>query len=341
MIFDNVHLFWLLLLIPVFFGLFGFVRYNRRKQLSKLGNTDIVNKLMLETSNFKPWLKFSILMLAMALLIIALARPEFATETKVNANDNSEIIIALDISNSMLADADNMSFSRLKLAKNAISNMIDNLKNEKIGLVVFAGQAVMQIPITRDYGAFKLILNSLEPDYISAQGTDISDAIDLATSSFSPGKDFHKSIIIISDGEDHEGNIEPAIQRAKKDGITIYTIGIGSTRGNPININGKPMTDKNGQIIISKLNEEILRKISKETNGIYINFSGNPRALKDVYEKMTKSDTKGTTKVVKYDEKYHYFVFPALILLIIEFFILNRRNKWIAKINIFEKKEEQ
>jgi Ca-activated chloride channel family protein len=293
---------------------------------------------MLEVSNFRPWAKFSLLMLSLALLIIALARPQFATETKVNANESSEIIIALDISNSMLAKSQNSDFTRLKLAKNAISNLIGNLQNEKVGLVVFAGQAVMQIPITNDYSAFKLILNSINPSYLTAQGTAIADAISISCDAFTPEKNNQRTIIIISDGEDHEGDIEKAIQKAKQNGIKIYTVGIGSPRGNSIIVNGEPLRDKQGNIVISKLNETVLRQIAKETDGQYINFSNNSKALKEIYDKMNNADADGKTKVAKYDEKYHYFVLPALLLIILEFFVLIRTNRWIAKINIFEKK---
>lgn len=336
MIFENPKLFWLLLIIPVFLILFALMRNNRKKQLAKLGNSDVLKQLKLETSNIRPWFKFSVLMMALSLIIIALARPQFATETKVNTNDNSEIIIALDISNSMLANSQLNSFSRLTLAKNAISNMIDNLVNERIGLVVFAGQAVMQIPITNDYSAFKLILNSLQPGYISAQGTAISDAIELSISSFSAEKEFKKSIIIISDGEDHEGDLDRAINEAKQNSIPIYTVGIGSKRGDPINIDGQPLKDNKGQIVISKLNEDILRKIAKGTDGQYINFSGNSKILNDIYKNMNSKDGNGKTKVARYDEKYNYFLFPALIIILLEFFILVRKNRWLAKIKIFD-----
>jgi len=337
MIFENIRIFWLLLIIPLSIGLFVLLRFSRKKQLAKLGNSEVLKKLMLETSNTRPWLKFSLLMLVFVFLIIALARPQFATETKIDANDNCEIIIALDISNSMLAASKNNTVSRLTLAKKAIDEMINVLGNERVGLIVFAGQAVVQIPITRDYSAFKLILNSLEPGFITAQGTAIADAVELSLNSFSQEEGFSKSIIIISDGEDHEGNVDRVIDLAKKDAVQIFTLGIGSKRGSTIVINGKPLTDKNGEIIVSKLNEDVLRKISAETDGKYANFLGNTKILKDVYKNINKSDKNGKSKVAKYDEKYHYFVIVALFLLLAEFFILMRKNRWLAKIRIFEK----
>lgn len=336
-IFQNTKIFWLLFLIPFFFGLFVLLRINRKRQLKKLGNLTISKKLMHEVSDSRAWIKFSILMISVALLIVALARPQFATETKVNANENNEIIIALDISNSMLAKSQTSTLNRLDYAQNAIIDLLEKLENEKVGMVVFAGQAVMQVPITNDYSAFKLIMKSIDPSYITAQGTDLADAINLSMNAFSPNENNQKSIIIISDGEDHEGTVDPAIDEAKQKGIKIYTVGIGSQRGEPIEINGEILKDQNGQIVMSKLNESILREIASETGGEYINFSTNSKALKDIYDKMNQTDASGKTKVAKFDDKYHYFVFPALLLLIFEFFILKRKNRWIAKIKIFEK----
>ncbi|MBN2662366.1 MAG: VWA domain-containing protein [Bacteroidales bacterium] len=336
-IFQNTEIFWLLFAIPLFFGIFIFLRFKRKQQLQKLGNIKVVSVLVQGTSIFRPWFKFSLIMLSVSLLIVALARPQFATETKVKANENNEIIIALDISNSMLAKAQNSTLTRLDYAQKAINDLIANLENEKIGMVVFAGQAIMQVPITHDYSAFKLILNSIDPSYISAQGTDLTDAINLSVNAFSPIENNQKTIIIISDGEDHEGNIEPAIEKAKQNGIKIYTVGIGSTRGEPIYLNGSILKDQNGEVVMSKLNEDILRQIANQTGGDFINFTSNSQALKDVYYAINQTDASGKTKVAKFDDKYHYFVFPALLLLIFDFFILIRKNKWISKIDIFNK----
>jgi Ca-activated chloride channel homolog len=335
--FGNIELLWILLAIPVMFGLFAVVRLYRRKQIAKLGKAEITKTLILENSNFRPWAKFSFLMLALSLLLFALSRPQFVTETKVDASEGNEIIIALDISNSMLASADNLSFSRLEMAKNAIFKFIDNLNNEKLGLVVFAGQAVMQIPITQDYSAFEVILKSISPSYISAQGTSIGDAIDLATSSFTPDDNHQKILILISDGEDHEGNIDEFIKKASQNNVKIYTVGIGSTRGNPVYIDGEILKDKKGEIVMSKLNETILRQIAKDTEGEYLNFDNKAQNLKKIYDKMGKTDSDGKTSIAKYDEKYYYFVFPAFLLLLFEFFILMRKNKWLQRLNIFKK----
>ena len=335
--FGNTEYLWALLALPVFFVLFVLLRMNRRKQLKKLGNVAVTNALLIEVSNFRPWLKFSVLITALGLLLFAFSRPQFVTETKVGASENNEIIIALDISNSMLASTDKGSFSRLEMAKNAIYKLIENLNHEKLGLVVFAGQAVMQIPITHDYSAFQVILKSISPSFITAQGTTLGDAIDLSISSFSPEDKNQKLLIIISDGEDHEGDIEQYTKKAKQEGIKIYTVGIGSTRGTPIYIDGSVLKDESDEIVMSKLNETILRTIAKNTDGEYSKFDNKAQALKHIYEKMSKTDAEGNVRIAKYDEKYYYFVFPALLLLLLDFFILKRKNRWLQKLNIFKK----
>lgn len=337
--FQNKSALWLLIIILLLIVWFVFIRYQRRKNIKKIGDREVVNKLQLENSNFRPWLKFMILITALALLIIGLANPQFATETKVSSAENGEIIIALDISNSMLSTDNNFRLSRLDLAKNGISKLIDILKQEKLGLITFAGQAVMQIPITRDYSTFYLMLNSIDPSYISSQGTAIADAINLACEAFTPDKQTSKTIILISDGEDHEGDIDQAIENAKAKGIKVFTVGIGTSAGAPIIINGKPLKDSKGNIVISKLNETILKKIAKDTHGEYLNLSSNIDALKIIYDKLKNTDKQGKVKIAKYEAKFDYFVFPALLLIILEFFILTRENRWVSKINIFDKRK--
>ena len=207
-----------------------------------------------------------------------------------------------------------------------------------VGLIGFAGQAVMLIPITKDYNAFKLIIRSLNPTYLSAQGTNIADAINLALNSFSTSENSQKYIILISDGEDHQGNIEQACEDAIKKGIKIYTLGIGTTRGEPIYIDNVPFKDKDDNVVITKLNETILLKIAKSTNADYHNLSTNTRAIETIMNQIQNNEKDGKTKVAKMDDKFHYFLFPALILLFFEILILNRQNRWLASLKIFQKK---
>jgi len=336
--FANTHLLWLLIIIPIFFLLFTIIRYQRIKQLAKLGKSNIVRQLSLETVRYKPWLKFIILMSALSLIIVAIARPQFVSQTKVNANENVEIFFALDISNSMLAQMPNNTITRIDYAKSLITKSLEKLTTHKVGLIGFAGQAVMLVPITRDYAAFSLIIRSLNPSYLTAQGTNIADAINLAINSFSESENSQKYIILISDGEDHEGSIEDACQQALNKGIKVFTLGIGSTRGEPIYIDNAPMKDKDGNVVITKLNETVLLKIAKTTNANYYNLSNNTRAIETVLNEIKSNEKDGKTKVAKMDDKFHYFIFPAILLLFFEIFILNRQNRWLANLKIFQKK---
>lgn len=336
--FANPQLLWLLIIVPILLLAFTTLRIYRNKQLAKLGKQEIVRKLSLETVRYKPWLKFLLLMISLVLIIISLARPQFVSQTKINANENIEIFFALDISNSMLAQLPNNTITRIDFAKSLISKSIDKFTIHKLGLIGFAGQAVMLIPITKDYNAFKLIIRSLNPTYLTAQGTNIADAINLALNSFSESENSQKYIILISDGEDHQGNIEQATQEALNKGIKIYTLGIGSTRGEPIYIDNVPFKDKDGNVVITKLNEAILLKIAKTTNANYYNLSTNTRAIETIINQIQSNQKDGKTKIAKMDDKFHYFLLPALFLLFFEIFILNRQNRWLASLKIFQKK---
>lgn len=334
-IFANPNFFWFLFIIPIMIGLYYYITWRHNKKLKLLGNTNVTKTLVIEKSNFRPAIQFSILLVAIFLLIISITRPQFISETKVEIGSGNEIIIALDISNSMMANANEIKFTRMDLAKNAILTLVKTAKNEKIGLVIFAGQAVMQIPLTQDYSALQIILKSVNPSFISAQGTAIGDAIDLAVNSFTPDKNKQKTLIVISDGEDHEGNIDNSLQLAKQKGVKIYTIGIGSNRGNVVYVDGKPLKNNDNEPVISKLNDVILRQIAKETDGEYYNYEEQKQTVNNIYNSIQKTNEKGNEKISKFDEKFHYFIFPAFLLLVLEFFILLRKNRWLAKINIF------
>ena len=273
--------------------------------------------------------------IAISFIIIALARPQFGSQLKEVTSRGAEVIIALDISNSMLARENNSKLNRLEKAKNTINNIINDLDNDKIGLIVFAGEAYMQVPLTADYSAIKMMLSSVNPGYITAQGTEINIAIDLAINSFSPTYNKDKTIIIISDGENHEAKIERSIKLAEKQKIIIHTIGIGSTKGNPIpdpDYSKNYLKDRTGEVIVSKLNESMLADIAKSGNGVYVNINKNPSSYKQITRRINSSEKGQITTFAKYDDKYHYFIFIALIFLIIEFFFLNRKNRWLNKI---------
>ena len=332
--FHNSEYLFGLIIIPVLILLFLFFMIKKNRDMKKLGRLKIISSLMPEVSYSRPVLKFLLLLATIFFIIIGIARPQFGSQLKEVKTKGAEVIIALDISNSMLAKEKNSKLNRLEKAKNAINNIINNLENDKIGLIVFAGEAYMQVPLTADYAAIKMFLSSVHPGYITAQGTEINLAIDLAISSFSPTYEKDKTIIIISDGENHNAKTEQSIKLAEKQKIIIHTVGIGSTKGNPIPDpykKKKYLKDKKGDVIISKLNESMLANIAKSGNGIYVNINKNPSSYQKITRKVSQSEKGEITIFAKYDDKYYYFILIALIFFIIEFFILNRRNRWLSK----------
>ncbi len=327
---------YLEILIPIFWLLYIFLRHKHIKNLKKFANPHILSEIVEEYPRGKITFKYILITTAAALLIIALARPQYSSYTIEQTSTNAEIAILLDISNSMMVKDQGEEYTRLDKAKNAIYRFLNQLHQEKISLIIFAGTAAIQIPLTTDYKAFKIILQSINPSFISAQGTALAEAIKLGLLSFSSNPKKIKTIILLSDGEDHEGNIDEAIQKAKNEGIKIYTVGIGSPRGNVIYLNNKLLLDNNGNPVISKLNEKILRKIALQTGGKYFHLGYNMNALVKIYKEIQKQASKQKNKIKKQEDKFHYFAFPALILLFLEFFILERTNRWLARFDIFK-----
>ena len=337
--FQNSEYLYGLIIIPFLTLLFVIFLINKNKAFKKFGKIKVISALMPDFSYGRPILKFLMLNFALLLIIIAIARPQFGTQLKEVKTKSAEVVIALDISNSMLTKDKKNGISRLKYAKNIINKIINNLQNDRVALVVFAGEAYLQVPLTSDYAALRMILSSIEPDFITAQGTAIADAINLSSNSFSPTNKSSKTIIVISDGENHEGNIEAVINEAKNNTIVIHTIGIGSAKGNPIPDPKNPnnyIKNKAGEIVVSKLNEEMLFNIAKQCNGHYVNAIKNSNSLKQIFNSINKSEKSEITTYAKYDEKYHYFIFIALILVFIEFLFLSRKNKWLKKIKLFK-----
>jgi Ca-activated chloride channel family protein len=273
--FANPEYLYLLLLLPVIVILFVFNEFRKRRLLKRLGNATLVGRLLPEMSRVRPLIKYLFLLLAVSAAVIMLARPQFGSRIEEVKKEGVEVIIALDVSNSMLAE--DIQPDRLTRAKQAISRLVDNLENDKIGLIVFAGDAYTQIPITTDYVSAKMFLASIGPEMVPKQGTAIGAAINLGLRSFSPGEGKSKAMIIITDGENHEDDPVSPAEEASKEGVVIHTIGIGSTEGVPIPLitGGKRdyLKDSDGHIVITKLDEEILKKIAISTGGNYVRAS--------------------------------------------------------------------
>ncbi|MDE6094532.1 MAG: VWA domain-containing protein, partial [Muribaculaceae bacterium] len=273
--FANPGLLYLLLLVPVMVGLFLLARMARKRKLERYGNLSILAPLMPDASVYKPWIRLTLQLIALSALVIAVARPRFGEKEETERSEGIEVMIAMDVSRSMLASSsdDPSGVSRLERAKYILSRLIDKLGNDKVGLVVFAGEAYTQLPITTDFVSAKMYLNDITTDMVPSQGTAIGTAIGMALNAFTPDPETGKAIIVITDGENHEGNAVEMAQQAKSRGVQVDVIGIGSTKGAPIPINqskGEFLKDYNGQVVTTALNENMAREIAAAGDGVYI-----------------------------------------------------------------------
>ncbi len=340
--FANPDYLYLLLLLPVMALLYLLNEIRKRRARKRLGDIRLVGTLMPELSGSRSVVKFLMLLLAVLAGVIILSRPQFGSKIEDVKKQGVEVIIALDVSNSMLSE--DIQPDRLTRAKQAISRLVDNLDNDKIGLVVFAGDAYTQIPITTDYVSAKMFLSTINPDMVPKQGTAIGAAINLGTKSFSPGEGKSKAMIIITDGENHEDDPVAAAEEAAKKGIVIHTIGIGSTEGVPIpvSLNGKKeyLKDAAGNTVISKLDEDILKKIAMSAEGSYVRASNTNIGLDQIFSdirKMKKQELE-STQYTEYNDQFQIFAAIALIFLIAEFIVMERKNRRLANIRLFKYK---
>ena len=336
--FANIEMLWMLAVVPVFIGLYIWYTRRKRRQLAEFGDPALVIELMPNASRVRPNVKFSILMVALVLLILAAARPQYGQREQTVKRQGIEAIIALDISNSMLAE--DVAPCRLDRAKQMLSKMIDQMVDDKVGLVVFAGEAYTQLPITCDYVSAKMFLNSITPDLIKTQGTAIGAALNTAIQSFgSEETDASRAIILITDGENHEDDAAAVAARAKEMGIKVMVVGIGKPEGSPIPIPGTNnfRKDRQGNVVVSRLNEDMCREIAKAGNGIYVRCDNTNTAMRALQKEIdTLATPEIETKVyTEYNEQFQSFVLVALLLLVIDFFIFNRKNKSLTRLDIF------
>ena len=338
--FANPDYLYLLLLLPVMVILFVINEFRKRRLLKRLGNEALVGRLLPEMSRIRPLIKYLFLLTAVSAAIIMLARPQFGSKIEEVKKEGVEVIIALDVSNSMLAE--DIQPDRLTRAKQAISRLVDNLENDKIGLIVFAGDAYTQIPITTDYVSAKMFLASISPEMVPKQGTAIGAAINLGLRSFSPGEGKSKAIIIITDGENHEDDPISTAEEASKAGVIIHTIGIGSTEGVPIPVisGGRRdyLKDSDGHIVITKMDEEILKKIAISTGGNYVRASNTNIGLDEIFSsiKKMKKDELESTMYTEYNDQYQIFAVISLVLLLLDFVVMDRKNRKLANIRLFK-----
>lgn len=340
--FANPEYLYLLLLLPVLILLFLINNYRKKRAIQRLGNKELILQLMPEMSRVRPLVKFILQVIAVLSGIIILARPQFGSKIEEVKRQGVEVIIALDVSNSMMAE--DIQPDRLTRAKQSISRLVDNLDNDKIGLIVFAGDAYTQIPVTVDYVSAKMFLSTINTQMVPKQGTAIGAAINLGMRSFTPGEGKSKAMIIITDGENHEDDPVKQAEEAAKAGVVIHTIGIGSTEGVPIPVTtyGKKdyLKDIEGNTVITRLDEDILKKIAIATGGTYIRASSSDIGLDEIFGKIKqmKKQELDSTMYTEYNDQFQIFAAIALIMLVIDFIVMERKNRRFSHIKLFRLK---
>ena len=328
------YLYLLLLLIPLLLLFIVFQRW-RRKSIEKLGTASLIYQLIPDFSKSIHVIKFLLLSFAYIFLILAIANPQLGTRQEKVKRKGIDVVIALDVSKSMLAQ--DVQPSRLARSKNFISNFIDQLKNDRLAIVVFAGRAYLQMPLTVDYSAAKLYLKTIGTESVPTQGTSISDAIDLANESFAQGDNKSKALIIISDGEDHEAGVEEALETASKNGIKVFTLAVGTDKGSPIPLaNGDYKRDAEGNIVLSKVNIEAMKAYAEKGNGKSYVMGSGKEEIEAIFRELGRIGTKDFEDVVftDYDDKFQYCLAIAAVLLLIEFMLSERRSRLFEKLKI-------
>ena len=334
---------WWLITIPVFVVAYIVCTKRKRRQLVEFGDPELMAQLMSDASKSRPIWKFCLLMVALVLLIVAVARPQFGQKEKTIKRQGIEVMVALDISNSMLAE--DVAPNRLDRAKQMLSKMMDNMVDDKVGLVVFAGEAFTQLPITCDYVSAKMFLNSTSPALIQSQGTAIGAALRTAMASFGTAEsEAGRAIVLITDGENHEDDAVAMAKQAYEHGIQVFVVGIGKPEGSPIPKAGtnEYMKDRSGHVVVSKLNEEMCQQIAAAGHGVYVrcdNTNTAMRALQKELDELAKAEQESTI-YADYNEQYQSFVLVALLLLVIEFFIMMRKNHRLARMDLFKEKSD-
>ena len=340
--FENPIYLYLLVLIPLLACIRIVAIRQRKKKLKKFGDPDLLKQLMPNVSRMRPEVKFWLMCGALALLIIMLARPQMGTRISQEHRTGIETMIALDISNSMKAE--DVAPSRLDKSKMLIENMVDNFTNDRVGLVVFAGDAFTQLPITSDYVSAKMFMQNIDPSLIATQGTNIADALRIAMNGFTQQENQGRAIIIITDGEDHEGGAVEAAAAAKKKGIRVFVLGVGSSKGSPIpDGEGGYMKDRTGTEVMSALNEQMCQQIAQAGGGVYIHVDNTNMAQKKLDAELVKLQKGEISSTVysEYDEQFQAFGILALLLLIIEVCVFETRNPLMKNIRLFRKRNEK
>ena len=335
--FANPELLYLLALMPV--AIVGYILavVSRRRALSRFGNAATIRELTSGVSSARNHLKFTLFITALTLVIFAAARPQFGSKLREEKSEGVEMMIVVDVSNSMLAE--DFEPSRLERTKYAIDKLFEGLRQERVGVIVFAGEAKVQLPITSDYRMAQAFAKRISPNLVSEQGTSIGKALSMAMMSFAKEGDRSRAVILITDGETHDSNALEVAKQAAEMGVKIFTIGIGTPEGAPISIDGDFIRDEKGEMVVSKLNESMLEEIASTTDAAYVRASKQSIGLEEIVQKINELE-KGeltTLRFEEYNEQFHYLLWIALALLLIEFLLLDRKNPLLSRFNIFDK----
>ena len=335
---DPIYL-WMLLIIPILVLMRFIVWRKRKRNLRKFGDPSLLKEMMPDVSKYRPTIKFCLLLSAITILIFMIARPQVGSKISHEKREGIEVLIALDISNSMLAQ--DVIPSRLEKSKLLIEDLVDHFTNDKVGLVVFAGDAFVQLPITNDYVSAKMFLQNINPSLITTQGTDLARAISLSQSCFTQREHIGRAIIVITDGEDHEGGALEAAREAYKKGISVFILGVGTSKGAPIpDGNGGYLKDNSGQTVLSALNEQMCQQVAKAGNGVYIHVDNTSDAQEKLNKELSKlqSGISDTVVYSEYNEQFQIFGIILLLLLIVETILLESKNPLFKQINLFRDK---
>lgn len=335
--FANPHILWFLLTIPAMILALIIVSQLRRRSLARFGNPELLRELMPDVSRARVHLKSTLFICAVTLVIFAAARPQFGSKLREEKAQGIEMMLVVDVSNSMLAE--DFAPNRLERTRYAIDKLFSSLKQDRVGMVVFAGEAKVQLPITTDYRMARSFTKRLSPSLVSVQGTDLGQAISLATMSFSQNKDTGRVMILITDGEAHDAAALEVAKRAAEQGIRIFAIGIGTPEGAPIKIDGNFIKDENDEMVVSRLNEQMLQQIAETTHGGYIRASNVAFGLDEIVSEINKIEQGELTalRFEEYNEQFVWVIAVAAALLLLESLLLARRNPRLRRFNIFQK----
>ena len=332
--------FYLFAIIPVIIVIFLLVSLWKKRTQKKFAPTGLLSKLAPNISFFKSILKLSFFLIGISFLILALVNPKIGTKLKTVKREGVDVVFALDVSKSMLAE--DIAPNRIDKSKQLVTQIINNLASDRIGIIAYAGQAYPQLPITTDYASAKMFLQNMNTDMLSSQGTAISDAIEMATTYFNDEEQTNRILVIISDGEDHSENAISAASLAAEKGIRIFTIGVGKTSGGPIPLKRNGIIesykkDKNGETVITKLNETVLTEVATKANGFYLNGSNTQQVVDQVKEELLAMDKKEfeTKQYTEFDHQFQWFLGFGLLFLCIDVLVSEKKTKWIKKLNLF------